>query len=98
MPKRNPPSDRTQATSRLDADRFFTCCDTWQIEALAGRLLRNRPEQPETLHAIEQFVDVLLEPIEQEFGRALLTYGFSGQEMVRAVRSRAAREGRRASG
>lgn len=71
MSSRSPSPDRTRADNQPDVDRFFTCCDTWQIEASAGRVLHNRPEQPETLHAIEQFVRVLLAPIEQEFGQAL---------------------------
>lgn len=94
MPPRNASSDRTRAAAQPDDDRFFTCSDTWQAEAAAGRLLHNRPEQPATLRAIEQFRAVLLDPLERKFGRALLTCGFAGPEMVRAVRSRATREGR----
>ena len=69
MPPRNASSDRARAAAQPDDDRFFTCSDTWQAEAAAGRLLHNRPEQPATLRAIEQFRAVLLDPLERKFGR-----------------------------
>ena len=59
MPTRDVSADRARASTQSDADRFFTCSDTWQIESAAGRVLTNRPRQPETLHAIERFREVL---------------------------------------
>jgi len=94
MPPRDVSADRARASTQSDADRFFTCSDTWQIESAAGRVLTNRPRQSETLHAIERFREVLLAPLEREFGRALLTYGFADPELVKAVRARAAADGR----
>jgi hypothetical protein len=69
------------------------CCDTWHVLAAAGAMIPNRPEQPETWAALRRIRDELLEPIEKRFGLAIVTYGFAGPELVRAVEKRARETG-----
>jgi hypothetical protein len=68
---------------------FLHCCDTWRALAAEGTLLPNRPEQEETWQAIKAMQRALLDPIERQFGVVVLTYGFAGRELVKAVRRRA---------
>ena len=72
---------------------LFHCCDTWHVLAAAGTVIPNPPEQPETWAALRRIRDELLEPIEQQFGLVIVTYGFAGPELVRAVKNRARETG-----
>ena len=69
------------------------CSDTWRALARDGRVIANRPEQLQTWTAIGLLHDELLRPLEDEFGVVVLTYGFAGPELVKAVKERAAAGG-----
>jgi hypothetical protein len=51
----------------------------------------NRPERPETWHALERLADHILIPIEARFGAVIITYGFAGLELSRWVSKRVGR-------
>ena len=69
------------------------CCDTWHVLAASGTVLPNRPTQPETWAAMRSMQEDLLRPIEEKFGVVVLTYGFAGPELVKAIKKRAAEGG-----
>lgn len=73
------------------------CCETWQVLAARGELLRNLPQQDQTWRAMERLGQELLRPLESRFGIVVLTYGFAGRELINAVAKRAADGGGRAS-
>lgn len=77
----------------VSSEPILHCCETWHMLAREGRMLENRPEQLQTWAAIECLQNELLRPLEEEFGVVLLTYGFAGRELVRAVQERAAAGG-----
>ena len=56
-------------------------------------MLQNRPEQMQTWTAIECLQNELLRPLEEKFGVVVLTYGFAGVELVKAIKQRAAAGG-----
>lgn len=70
------------------------CCETWHVLATAGEVLTNRPEQPDTWHAMAELDRHLLQPLEERYGVVTLTYGFAGRELVKAVEKRAAENDR----
>lgn len=72
---------------------FLHCCDTWHALAAEGTLLLNRPQQSETWEAIRAMQHQLLGPLEEQFGVVVLTYGFAGPELVKAIKMRAAEGG-----
>lgn len=80
-----PPPPRVPTSSTP----ILHCCETWHALAREGRVLDNRPEQNETWTAIEWMRNELLQPLEEEFGIVLLSYGFAGHELIAAVRARA---------
>jgi hypothetical protein len=82
------PSELVNSTTPI-----LHCCETWHVLASAGRVIANRPEQPETWAAIERMETDLLRPLEKHFGVVALTYGFAGRELVKEVETRAAEGG-----
>ena len=70
------------------------CCETWHVLAGDGKVIANMPKQPATWEAIQRMEEVLLAPLEREFGSVILTYGFAGPELVKAIEKRAAKDGR----
>jgi hypothetical protein len=69
------------------------CCETWHVRAGEGRVIPNLPTEPETWAAIASMQSVLLTPLERRFGVVVLTYGFAGPELVKAIEERAAEGG-----
>jgi len=72
------------------ASPMLHCCETWHVLARSGRVIANRPQQPETWASMASMQAVLLRPLEERYGAVVLTYGFAGPEMVKAIRQRAA--------
>jgi len=68
---------------------FLHCCDTWHALAAQGERIPNRPVQQETWDAIAGMQRDLLTPLEERYGVVVLTYGFAGPELVKAIRKRA---------
>ena len=84
MTMRPTPSDPVTSSAPV-----LHCCETWHALAREGRVLENRPVQLQTWTAIECLHNELLRPLEEEFGVVVLTYGFAGRELVKAVQERA---------
>ena len=89
-PLQNRPSPQTALASTRT---LLHCCETWQVLAARNQLLQNRPQQPETWHAIEQLDRELIQPLESRYGIVILTYGFAGRELTKAVEKRAGEGG-----
>lgn len=69
------------------------CCETWHVRAREGRVIPNLPKQPATWAAIASMQATLLTPLERQFGVVVLTYGFAGPELRKAIEERADAEG-----
>ncbi len=65
------------------------CCDTWHFLAGKGQVLPNLPKEPATWAAIASMDHELLRPLREKFGAVVLTYGFAGPELVKAILARA---------
>lgn len=82
----------TPASLLTSTEPILHCCETWHVLAAGGRVLPNRPKQQETWDALAALRAELLLPLAEWYGVVSLTYGFSGPELVKAIRQRA-REG-----
>lgn len=82
----------TPAEYLTSTEPFLHCCETWQVLAAQGEMLKNRPVQRETWKAMEAMQRELLMPLEERYGVITLTYGFAGPELIKAIQKRA-REG-----
>jgi len=78
-----PPSLQTSTQPLLH------CCETWHVLAAAGERIENHPEKQETWDAIAGMQRDLLAPLEERYGVVVLTYGFAGRELVKAITKRA---------
>lgn len=87
-PTRPTPPSLFTSTSPL-----LHCCETWHVRAREGRVIANTPQQPETWAAIVSMQTELLAPLERRYGVVVLTYGFAGPELVKAIEQRAAEGG-----
>jgi hypothetical protein len=81
------------APSLASTEPFLYCCNTWHALATVGTFLPNRPAEIATENAIREMQRTLLRPLEEHFGVVMLTYGFAGRELIKAVRKRAAHGG-----
>lgn len=60
---------------------FIECSNTWKTTRIG-----NIPKQIETYQSIDQITAEILEPVEREFGKIYLTYGYSSQSLVKAIK------------
>lgn len=79
----------TPQTTPTSTQPFLHCCETWRVLAAEGRVIANRPQQPETWGAIAAMQRDLLGPMEERYGLVELTYGFAGLELIKAINARA---------
>jgi len=61
------------------------CSDTWRRTGV-----ENAPQELDTYRAISELCAKVLEPVEKEFGRIALTYGFAGPKLTLKVHGRIA--------
>ncbi len=59
---------------------FIECSDSWKRCEVD-----NVPKQPATYRAIDRLVSEILDPVSEQFGRVILTYGFSSAALVKEV-------------
>ncbi len=60
---------------------FLECSNTWKTTRI-----ENIPNQVETYLSIDQITEDILCPIEEEFGKVYLTYGYSSRALVKAIK------------
>lgn len=66
---------------------FIECSDTWKRLDRVGEI-DNLPRQPETWASMRQIATDILDPVRRHFGkRVILTYGFSGPALAKALRA-----------
>jgi hypothetical protein len=66
---------------------FITCSDTWKRLDRDGGI-DNIPRQSETWASMERMARDILDPVRRHFEqRVILTYGFSGPALARALRA-----------
>jgi hypothetical protein len=79
----------TPPSLQTSTQPFLHCCETWHVLAAAGDRIENRPQQPETWDAIAGMQRDLLGPLEERYGVVVLTYGFAGPALIKAIKKRA---------
>lgn len=62
---------------------FFECGETQQQTKI-----KNYPQDPRTLSAIEQLAQTVLDPIVDQFGQIKITYGFSSNELSLQIKNK----------
>jgi hypothetical protein len=67
----------------------FSAADLLQAgETWAETRVPNTPEKPETWQALKQLCEEILEPVQAQFGRPTITYGFASQTLIRKIPGR----------
>lgn len=85
---------RPPSSSPFTPHPMLHCCETWHVHARDGDVLPNLPKEPATWDAIAKMDNELLHPLREKFSEVVLTYGFAGPELVKAIVARAAKEDR----
>ncbi len=62
---------------------LFQCGDTWLMHQPV-----NIPEQTQSWCDLTKLASVLLDPITEQFGKPVLTYGFAGLELQKLIRQK----------
>ena len=73
---------------------FVHCSSTWHALEKEGKPIANLPKQAATWNDISQLCKSVLDPATDRFGKVTLTYAFASNELDRAVRERARKDGR----
>ncbi|MBF0220023.1 MAG: hypothetical protein HQL49_10935 [Gammaproteobacteria bacterium] len=60
---------------------FFECSDTWRKTRI-----ENIPRELDTYHAIKAITEEILDPVQDEFGKVRITYGFSSAALVKEIK------------
>jgi len=60
---------------------FIECSDSWRLSQVD-----NVPLQADTYRAMQTMAEQILDPVTEQFGRVILTYGFSSANLVKRVK------------
>lgn len=64
---------------------LIECGETWRRAVEEGRPVDNEPIQPESLDALVDLCETVLDPVIERFGPISLTYGLAGASLSRRV-------------
>jgi hypothetical protein len=76
------PSIDDQCGTHFTYRDFIECSDSWKRTRV-----ENIPQQIDTYQAIDQITREILDPVQEEFGKVYLTYGFSSAALVKEVKT-----------
>ncbi len=79
---------------RSRCSRYFTfgdlieCGETWSTFDRNGAPISNVPARAETFDGVASLAQKILDPLHEEFGPVLLTYGFAGPLLTKHIKGR----------
>jgi hypothetical protein len=69
-------------SANFSAADLLQASKTWEETRV-----QNEPLKPETWKALEQLCEEILEPVQAQFGRPAITYGFASQTLIPKIRA-----------
>ena len=74
-----------QCSKNFKLKDIIHCGETWNKYK---NIIDNLPKELETIKAISFLCENILEPVQKEFGKIILTYGFASYDLTKKIKSR----------
>ena len=74
-----------QCSKNFKLKDIIHCGETWNKYK---NIIDNLPKEPETIKAISFLCENILEPVQKEFGKIILTYGFASYDLTKKIKNR----------